>query len=159
MRHLVTWPNTTRVAAGLLLVTLLAAGCSSQRTASDHDSSPPTSSAGTLLGPAPGTLTQDPLRAMSQLQMPLAVGNRWDYVIHTRYRLIANGTSDVIEDVEYPWRSEIVDVQTFAEQEYFLQAEYDPRQVSAPPLPTFALRQDRSGIAVQLPSGVYSVPK
>jgi len=147
MRHHVTVPNASRVVtAGLLLAALLAAGCSSQRTASDRDSSPPGSSAGTLLGPSLGSVALDPLRDARLLHMPLAVGNRWDYVVRLRTRLISDGSPDVIEETESPWTSEIVGAQTLNEHEYFLEADYDPRVVVRPPLPYFALRQDRTGL-------------
>jgi len=147
MRRLTTLPNASRVAtAGLLLAALLAAGCGAQRTASDRDPSPPGSSANTLLGPGLGSLALDPLRETHLFHMPLAVGNRWDYVVRLRTRLISDGSPDVIEETESPWTSEIVGVQTLNEHEYFMQAEYDPRVVSRPPAPSFALRQDRTGL-------------
>ena len=147
MRRLVPLPNAARVGtASLLLVALLAAGCGSQRAASDRDSLPPASSADALLGPGLGSLALDPLRETRLLHMPLAVGNRWDYIVWLRTRLISDGSPDVVEETRSPWTAEIVDAQILNEHEYFLEAEYDPRVVARPPLPYFALRQDRTGL-------------
>ncbi len=138
--------NATRaMAPALLMVTLLVSGCSTHRTASDPDSVTPGSSAGALLGADPGALRPDQLTWNSTFLMPLAVGNRWDYTVRTRTRLISPGSPDVIETWESPWTSEIVSKQPINTQEYYLQAEYDPRSLEFV-VARWGLRQNRSGL-------------
>jgi len=133
------------LAPGLLLLGLLATGCSTQRPASAPDPVAPGSSAGALLGADPGALTSDRVAGNSMFLMPLAVGNKWDYSVRMRTRMSSPGAPDVIEEQEYPWVSELVGTVTLNSQEYFLQAEYDPRTLGVE-LVTYALRQNRTGL-------------
>jgi len=133
------------LAPALLLVALLVSGCSTQRTASDAAPLSQGSSAGALLGADPGALAADALSGNSLFLMPLAVGNRWDYTVRTRTRLIQPGVPDVIEEHESPWISEIVAEVPIDTQNYYLQAEYDPRSLGFV-VPQLGLRQNRSGL-------------
>ena len=147
------------IAPSLLLLALLASGCSTQHDASDADPIAPRSSAGALLGSDPGAISLDQFTRNGSALMPLAVGNRWDYAIRTSTRLVEPGSPDVIGLGESTWTSEILARQPINDQEYYLQADYDPRSLAFV-VAQWGLRQDRSGLySLDLPSlGPHSAP-
>lgn len=149
MRHHPPHLTTARVVAPLLLslalLALFAQGCSRQTT-SDPGTLEPGSGAGSLLGadPSPGQRL-DGSRIGSVSHMPLAVGNTWDYTVHTRTQLITDGVPGEITLTESPWRSQITEERTIEGTDYFMQAEYDPNSL-ANWVSRYALREDRSGL-------------
>ena len=143
MRHHPSPTAARALAPALLLVAILAAGCGNERMASV---TAPDASAGVPLGTDAGGPAGIELRTQGLLHTPLAVGNRWDYRMRLRTRTVAQGADEVITVSEAPWSSEIVGEQEIGQRRYFLQSEYDPRVAAPPPLPQFALRQNRSGL-------------
>ena len=137
--------NFVRVLSpGFLILALLAAGCS-QHKSSGSDSLQPESSAGSLLAPIPPGGPEILQRGEeSRLHMPLAIGNSWDYVIHSRVVIVAPEFTDEVTSESF-LRSTIIGQLQIDGQEYFMQEEYDPN-IESPYTNHFALRQDRSGL-------------
>jgi hypothetical protein len=87
-------------------------------------------------------------RSRPRDHQPLAVGNRWDYLVALTTRIVIPGTPDGIALSEHPWVAEVTGTEVFGGRLYHMQAEYNPLELGQP-LPLrylFALRQDRSGL-------------
>lgn len=121
------------------------------------------STAGRLLGVGPSSLMRPSfgrpagLTGLGRVEYPLAVGNRWNYTIHTRSTIVAPSGPQEPSDYDYPWTAEITDTQHLGTRDYFLQAEFNPIEVGPNPGPRsgFRMRQDQSGL-FELDSPVFS---
>jgi len=133
-----------RLAALMTLVALAAlapalGGCKHGYTG-DRSSS----IASQLLGapaPSPGV---GRLLGRARSLYPLAVGNRWDYDIHTTTTVVTDQGAEPPVTDDSPLAAEIVATAHIGERDYFLQSESDPRIVGA--TVAFPMRGDASGL-------------
>lgn len=75
---------------------------------------------------------------------PLAVGNRWDYLIRARVVTIPDAGEPTTVFNRSPWSAEVVSTEVRGAHEYFVVAEGDPRS-AAPTMPRYFQRQDDEG--------------
>jgi hypothetical protein len=133
-------------AALLLLATALLAGCSGRASSVSapagtfHSESP---FSGTTEGSAPGVEARELVSRPSGY--PLAVGNRWDYVRHTRLEAIPLEGEPFAENFNSRWRVEVVGTTTLGAHEYFQVAEAEPSGTTWPATAQFLQRQDAEG--------------
>ena len=142
LRPRLAWNALRALLPALSLLASLAGGCSRHPTSGTAPESG--ASAGAVLAPLP-TPAPNELTSFEFSQMPLAVGNRWDYRVVTSMRLVFPDGSQETSVRSSMLRSETTGEVTLNEQRYFLQSEYDPQQ--APPAgPLYAVRADASGL-------------
>jgi len=128
------------VSAVLALYTGLA-GCSHRYSAdgADAGSLDGTGVAGELLAPRSG-------EGGGRFFYPLQVGDHWDWRIHTVSQITTDAGPQPPDTTRRPWSAEIVGTSQVGARTYYIQAEYDPRVVVAPPPTGFLLREDRMGL-------------
>lgn len=135
--------------ARIALLTLLVAaavGCAPERS---RDAGAGASAGGpeALLGARPGLGGRDPGagRGGGLRQLPIKVGNRWEYTIRYQSRLQPADGPAQVTTVELPWFVEIVGEVELGGVPYFWQQEGNP--LSVPPTlgPAAPVRQDANG--------------
>lgn len=75
---------------------------------------------------------------------PLAIGNRWDYVLHARIVTYPDQGDPIVSQERARFSAEIITTGTLEGRDYFLLAEGDPSE-PWPPAPQYAQRQDAEG--------------
>ena len=147
------------------LAAVVLAGCAKDRS---PDSAPLAgrSVATQLLGPDPNTgVSQwlDQQRHRGHLPYPLAIGNRWDYLIHTTTVMVTNAGPQPPESSDSPWLVVIGDAVVLEGRRYYVQSESDPRSMAPTPAALYYVRQDRTGLyerdLIALPLNVRGAPQ
>lgn len=131
----------------LLVLATTSGGCSRRETRS-ADGPEPSSAASQVLGAGAILQSQSAPSELlrRRLPYPLAVGNRWDYVIHMKYTTLPFEGPSTIFELQVPWTSEVLGMYQIGDREYFAVSEYNPMVAAPIPGPTVATRQDRSGL-------------
>ncbi len=131
----------------LLVLATTSGGCSRRETRS-ADAPGSSSAASQVLGAGAILQSQSASSEMlrRRLPYPLAVGNRWDYVIHMKYTTLPFEGPSTIFEQQVPWTSEVLGMYQIGDREYFAVSEYNPMVAAPIPGPTVATRQDRSGL-------------
>ncbi|MGH7742549.1 MAG: hypothetical protein ACRENS_11080 [Candidatus Eiseniibacteriota bacterium] len=132
----------------LALMVLTVAGCARDQSA--NSASPERAAvASRLIGPqpAPDAFQWPEIgRHAGHLPYPLAVGNRWSYLIHTTTTLITDAGPQPPVSYDSPWLVTTSGTQVQDGHLYFEQSEFDPRTTPPGPIRSFLVRQDRTGL-------------
>jgi hypothetical protein len=84
-------------------------------------------------------------RAGGATSYPLAVGNRWDYALHSRVEIFPTEGEPSATQGQALWSAQIVGTAISGNVTHFLLAEGDPR-TSFPPPALYFIRQDQDGL-------------
>ena len=149
-RHNIFSHASRRLALSLMLTALAAlaiAGCSTDQTTTSG--APASRSlAARITAPAPSQASPwfDLGKRRAHLPYPLAVGNRWDYLVNAQAVIVDNQGAQPPEVVQYPWTLLITDVTHLNQRLYYVQTEFDPSAGGPGPTGMFFERQDRTGL-------------
>ena len=106
------------------------------------------SPAARILAPGPGQVSPwaDLGKRRAHLPYPLAVGNRWDYLVNAQTTIVDPTGTQTTGVTQYPWAVLITGVTNLNDRLYYMQAEFDPSTLGPGPSGSFFERQDRTGL-------------
>ena len=129
--------------AGLAVLVVLAAGCSTNRLP-DSGQAGSGSPAGAQLAPGPSPEVGFSSN-LGNSHQPLAVGHRWDYAVRANFEIHHPGEPPSVGEESWFFRREITGQTNIHGIGYFLQSEFDPNSEYAG-VTRFAVREDAYGV-------------